>query len=220
MIHTGEKPYTCLQCRKPFREYSTLKKHMVTHQKDRWYKCICCPCKFRDFVDFTEHKSTHPFLRTASGANLINNSLIVVNDDQSESGSNSSSLPKQGCLSVDRYAQIKQQVEQNGSLQDDEELSSDLEDWLECGGCGKYFIDLDKYTEHLQLGQCLVRIVHECYICKEQFQSRELLSQHMQQQHNASIADLVEKEESDAGGEDEVDQESSDDQVDHRHEED
>lgn len=37
MIHTGEKPFTCSECKRPFREMSTLKKHLITHRKQNGF---------------------------------------------------------------------------------------------------------------------------------------------------------------------------------------
>lgn len=33
VLLTGEKPFSCPSCKRPFREMSTLKKHLITHRK-------------------------------------------------------------------------------------------------------------------------------------------------------------------------------------------
>lgn len=43
MIHTGEKPFKCSECKRPFREMSTLKKHLITHRKQNGFHLNSVP---------------------------------------------------------------------------------------------------------------------------------------------------------------------------------
>ncbi|NWH91057.1 ZN397 protein, partial [Aegithalos caudatus] len=42
MIHTGERPYECVQCRKTFRTSSELIIHQRIHTGERPYECGEC----------------------------------------------------------------------------------------------------------------------------------------------------------------------------------
>lgn len=37
LIFVGEKPFTCSECSRPFREMSTLKKHLITHRRQNGF---------------------------------------------------------------------------------------------------------------------------------------------------------------------------------------
>ncbi|NWT06740.1 ZSC29 protein, partial [Mionectes macconnelli] len=41
-IHSGDKPYKCLQCGKSVRHSSSLIRHQMIHTGERPFKCLEC----------------------------------------------------------------------------------------------------------------------------------------------------------------------------------
>ena len=61
--HTGDKPYSCLQCNKNFETKSNLKTHKWIHRSEetgeRPYSCFTCNKKFRRLDYLKKHKLLH-----------------------------------------------------------------------------------------------------------------------------------------------------------------
>nr|CAI5836077.1 unnamed protein product [Callosobruchus analis] len=42
LYHSSEKPYSCGECNRPFKELSTLQNHIRIHSGERPFSCETC----------------------------------------------------------------------------------------------------------------------------------------------------------------------------------
>ena len=59
MCVLGEKPYTCVSCRKSFVSSGVLKAHIRTHNGAKDYRCHLCNSSFTTNGSMRRHMSTH-----------------------------------------------------------------------------------------------------------------------------------------------------------------
>ena len=60
---TGEKPYSCMQCKKSFATSGGLRVHIRTHTGEKPYKCQYCHKAYSDYSTMKHHLGSHTKLK-------------------------------------------------------------------------------------------------------------------------------------------------------------
>ena len=59
VIHTGERPYKCKECTKPYNQILNLKNHYRSHTGEKPYQCKFCNRSFSHPTPLKVHIRTH-----------------------------------------------------------------------------------------------------------------------------------------------------------------
>ena len=58
-VHTGDKPFKCVECDKTFRTQLELQSHMGRHTGVKPFKCNICEKEFISTITFKRHAIVH-----------------------------------------------------------------------------------------------------------------------------------------------------------------
>jgi len=58
-IHSGEKPYSCHICKRPFARSDYVESHVLSHRRNKIHSCFVCGEAYYDLVRFSDHCQSH-----------------------------------------------------------------------------------------------------------------------------------------------------------------
>ncbi|XP_062862105.1 histone-lysine N-methyltransferase PRDM9-like isoform X4 [Trichomycterus rosablanca] len=166
-IHTGEKPYHCLQCGKSFITPSTLKIHQRSHTGEKPYDCSYCGKSFSERSTLNKHQRTHtgekPYHCSQCGK-----SFITQNDLKSHQRIHTGEKPYH-CSQCGKNFITQSDLQRHRRIHTGEKP-------YQCSQCGKKFTQQSNLQRHelIHTGEKL----YQCSHCGKNFTRQSDLQSH------------------------------------------
>ncbi|XP_066550543.1 zinc finger protein 729 [Amia ocellicauda] len=170
LIHTGQKPFTCLVCGRAFRQSIHLKKHQETHKKWSPFKDSFQQLDFTDGGEFIE-STPHERIQEDSHCGIANDSPLPACTVSQEDEQNQSEHPNVNALNT-KVTEPVQWISTDG-LHDPEGLVLDRQT------AAKQILQehqFNSFTEEKVISQR--KKVHQCTVCLKFFNSPYKLQRH------------------------------------------
>ncbi|XP_053528067.1 zinc finger protein 211-like [Artibeus jamaicensis] len=165
--HSGKRTYTCDRCGKSFTSSSNLRYHHRIHTGERPYKCGECGKSFTHPSPLRAHEKVHiaerPYVCSKCGMSFKRKGIF-----NSHQKVHTGERPYE-CSECGKYFKRKDYFNSHQRLHTGEGLN-------ECGECGKYFTHRSTLRKHQKVHT--VEKPYECHECGKYFKRKDNFNSH------------------------------------------
>lgn len=174
------KEFPCPLCNRAFGTRHNLKRHYMIHTGEKPFSCTKCRKPFREYSTLKKHMVTHQRDRwyKCLQCPMKYRDFLKYTEHKATHHTDGDQSDEQRSLrkSHNSYSTGDSYMDSN-----DEDSNSD--DWLECCECDQRFNDIDAYNDHVKEHATS----YQCYICKDQFETRQAMQEHMELKHKPDM---------------------------------
>ncbi|XP_055859420.1 zinc finger protein 155 [Episyrphus balteatus] len=167
----GKKEFQCPMCSRIFGTRHNLKRHFMIHTGEKPFSCTICQKPFREVSTLKKHMHTHNRVKVYKCSSCREkftdyDSFLEHKDTHPK---RNSPAKRMRCLKGHEMQIKRRRSDTESAIADDDEE-------FECPECGEKSASIELYADHIKQHESSVEF--QCYICKQMFESRDLLVSH------------------------------------------